>query len=110
MSKRKNTETLEDQKEELLKAIDELRETLNLDEEDMETIKDWGVAILVAGVSAFVIYQLIKKVFGKKEEEEESGSNEVDTSQVSQLLKQQLALFLTAYAKKKLSSFLESKD
>lgn len=110
MSKRKNTETLEDQKEELLNAIDELRENLNLDEEDMETIKDWGIAILVTGASALVIYQLIRKLFGKKEDEEEDDNHKTDKSQVSELLKQQLTMFLAAYAKKKLDSFLKSKD
>ncbi len=109
MSKRKNAEKLEDQKDELLKAIDELRETLNLDEEDMETIKDWGIAILVTGVSALVIYQLIKKLSGnKKDDEQEDDDHDEDTFHVPQLLKQQLALFLAAYAKKKLSSFLAS--
>lgn len=107
MSKRKNTEKLEDQQEELLKAINELKETLNLDDEDMETIKDWGIAILVTGVSAFVIYQLIKRIFGQKEEEAQEDIP--DSAQVADLLKQQLTLFLAGFAKKKLNKFLASK-
>ncbi len=116
MAKKNATDTLENEKEKLLEALEHLKESLNLGDDEIRVIKEWGVALLVTGVSVFVVYQLIKKVFGYKKDvpviEAEPSSSRTrikESSPVSRMIKEQLALFLIAFVKQRLMKFLESK-
>lgn len=116
MAKKNTTESFEDQKEKLFDALEELQESLNLSDEEVQTVKDWGVTLLVTGVSVFVVYRAIKKLFGHKKNvpvmEAKSSSNGThieESSPVARMIKEQLALFLIAFIKQRLSQFLESK-
>ncbi len=117
MAKRKTTDNLEDQKEKLFQAVDQLKESLNLNDEEMQKIKDWGIALLLTGVSVFVVYRLIGTVLGYKKDvpvmsaEPSSDKKHLrKSSPVSSILKEQLALILVAFAKQRLVRFLESKN
>lgn len=116
MAKKNTTESFEDQKEKLFDALEELQESLNLSDEEVQTVKEWGVTLLVAGVSVFVIYQVIKKLFGNKKDasgkKAKSSGNGVHIEEVSpaaRMIREQLTLFLIAFIKQRLSQFLESK-
>lgn len=116
MAKHNSTETLEDQKEKLFEAIDQLRESLNLNDEEMRLVKDWGVALLVTGVSVFVAYRIIRSLFGYKKDvpvigaKRSSSKHHIkEAAPISIMIKEQLALFLIAFIKERLIKFLEEK-
>lgn len=116
MAKHKSTETLEDQKEKLFEAIDQLKESLNLSDEDMEVVKEWGVTLLVTGVSVFVVYRIIRSLFGYKkgvpviEAKPSSDRHHIrEASPISRMIKEQVALFLIAFIRQRLVAFLEAK-
>lgn len=116
MAKKNTTESFEDQKEKLFEAFEDLKESLNLDDEEVRLVKEWGVALLVTGVSVFIVYQLIRKLLGYKKDvpvmEADPSSDRYhikESSPVSRMIKEQLALFLIAFIKQRLVRFLESK-
>lgn len=116
MAKKNTTESFEDQKEKLFDALEELQESLNLSDEEVRIVKDWGVTLLIAGVSVFVIYRVIKKLFGNKKaasvKKAKSSGKGVHTGEISpavRMIREQLTLFLLAFIKQKLNQFLESK-
>ena len=45
-------------------TVEKLRKQLNLSEEEVITIKEWGVALLVTGVSGWILYRIVRKIFG----------------------------------------------
>ena len=45
-------------------TVEKLRQQLNLSDEEVITIKEWGVAVLVTGVSVWILYRIVKKIFG----------------------------------------------
>lgn len=45
-------------------TVEKLRRQLNLSDEEVVTIKEWGVALLVTGVSVWILYRIVKKLFG----------------------------------------------
>ena len=45
-------------------TVEKISQQLNLSEEEVITIKEWGVALLVTGVSAWLLYRLVRKIFG----------------------------------------------
>ena len=45
-------------------TVEKLRKQLNLSDEEVITIKEWGVALLVTGVSAWILYRIVRKIFG----------------------------------------------
>ena len=45
-------------------TVEKLRKQLNLSHEEATTIKEWGVALLVTGVSAWILYRIVRKLFG----------------------------------------------
>lgn len=116
MAKKNTTESFEDQKEKLFEALEDLKESLNLDDEEIRLVKEWGVALLVTGVSVFIVYQMIRKLMGYEKDVpvmEADPSSDRDhikeSSPVSRMIKEQLALFLIAFIKQRLVKYLESK-
>lgn len=116
MTTHNGKEQLEDQKEKLFEAIADLQESLDLDEEDMQKIKEWGGALLVAGVSAYVIYRLLKsmsKGTSIEVEERKHRSPKVKMkreSSVSRMLREQLVIILIAVFRKRIMRFLREND
>ena len=45
-------------------TVDKISKQLNLSPEEVITIKEWGVALLVTGVSAWILYRIVRKIFG----------------------------------------------
>lgn len=45
-------------------TVEKLRKQLNLSDEEIVTIKEWGVALLVTGVSGWMLYRLVRKILG----------------------------------------------
>lgn len=45
-------------------TVEKLRQQLNLSDEEVITIKEWGVALLVTGVSVWILYRLVRRIFG----------------------------------------------
>lgn len=116
MAKHNATETFDDQKEKLFEAIDELRESLNLSDEDMEVVKEWGIKLLVTGVSVYIAYRLIRTLLGYKkgvpvlEAKRSSSKRHIrEASPISRMIKEQIALFLVAFIRQRIVAFLEEK-
>ena len=83
MTKQSATDTFEAQKEKLQEIIDKLADQFDLSEEDLATAKEWGIALLVTGVSAYLVFRLLRRVFGSSEEEvvlEEEPDSDEDES------------------------------
>ncbi len=47
--------------------VERLQERANLTDEEVVTIKEWGVALLVTGVSVWILYRIVRKIFGSSE-------------------------------------------
>ena len=45
-------------------TVEKLREQLNLSDEELTTLKEWGVALLVTGVSVWILYRIVRNIFG----------------------------------------------
>ena len=45
-------------------TVEKIRRQLNLSDEEVITIKEWGVALLVTGVSVWILYRIVRKIFG----------------------------------------------
>lgn len=45
-------------------TVEKLRQQLNLSEEEVITIKEWGVALLITGVSVWVLYRIVRTILG----------------------------------------------
>ena len=45
-------------------TVEKLRQQLNLSEEEVITIKEWGIALLITGVSAWVLYRIVRTILG----------------------------------------------
>ena len=43
--------------------VEKLRQRLNLSDEEVVTIKEWGIALLVTGVSVWILYRIVRKLF-----------------------------------------------
>lgn len=43
--------------------VERLQQQTNLTDEEVVTIKEWGVALLVTGVSVWILYRIIHKIF-----------------------------------------------
>ncbi len=41
-----------------------LQQQTNLTDEEVITVKEWGVALLVTGVSVWILYRIVRKIFG----------------------------------------------
>lgn len=112
----KDTEPLELQKEKLFEAIADLQESLDLGDEDVQKIKEWGVGLLVAGVSFYVIYKLLKSVFKGSSLEVENRKGHAprvkmkrDTS-ISRMIKEQVVVILIAVFRKRIMEFLRENE
>ncbi len=116
MAKHNEMDELEDQKDKLFEVIADLQESLDLDEDDIQSIKEWGVKLLVAGVSAFVIFRLIKSMtHGSSVEVEERKGRSPKVkmkreSSVSRLLKEQMVIILIAVFRKRIMRFLHDNN
>ncbi len=44
--------------------VERLQQQTNLTDEEVITIKEWGVALLVTGVSVWILYRIVRKIFG----------------------------------------------
>lgn len=44
--------------------VERLQDQTNLTDEEVVTIKEWGVALLVTGVSVWILYRIVRKIFG----------------------------------------------
>ena len=70
-------------------TVAKLGKQLNLSEEEITTIKEWGVALLVTGVSAWILYRIVRKIFGPSKKtvkikvEQPSAKQKHDTSDSS---------------------------
>ncbi|WKN40922.1 hypothetical protein [Tunicatimonas pelagia] len=100
MAKHSAYDTFEAQKEKIQEIVEKLAAQFDLDEEDLTTVKEWGVALLVTGVSIYIIYQLIQRLLGSDEEYEEEEEDVADrTSAFTEMLKKQATLILIAVAR-----------
>ena len=43
--------------------VERLQQQTNLTDEEVTTIKEWGVALLVTGVSVWILYRIVRKIF-----------------------------------------------
>ncbi len=43
--------------------VERLQQQTNLTDEEVITIKEWGVALLVTGVSVWILYRIVRKIF-----------------------------------------------
>ncbi|MEM9671893.1 MAG: hypothetical protein ACFB15_19700 [Cyclobacteriaceae bacterium] len=109
MAKHSATETFDAQREKIEEIIQKLAAQFDLDEDDLTTIKEWGIALLVTGVSVYIIYQLFQRMFGSdddrdyREEIEEEISDYADrTSAFIEMLKKQAALFAISLARRQI--------
>ncbi|MEM6844833.1 MAG: hypothetical protein AAF944_16555 [Bacteroidota bacterium] len=104
MAKNSSYDTFDAQKEKIQEIIEKLAVQFDLDEDDLTTIKEWGVALLVTVVSVYIIYQLVRRLIGSKEEDEEYEDPDVAdrTSILSDILKKQAALLLISVARSQL--------
>ncbi len=118
MSKIKNMDQLDEQKEAIFNMIDDLRDYLDIDLEnlDSESIKEWGKSLLVAGIGAFLIYKLINGIFGSKKVELEEDSVVLkdikvkDDSVIARFVKEQAAIILLSMARKWIKKYLKAKN
>ncbi len=99
MAKQSAYDTFDAQKEKIQEIIEKLATQFDLDEEDLGTIKEWGVALLVTGVSIYIIYQLVQRLLGSDDEYEEEDDIADRTSAFAEMLKKQAALVLVAVAR-----------
>ncbi|MEO0333490.1 MAG: hypothetical protein AAF223_17700 [Bacteroidota bacterium] len=102
MAKRSASDTFDAQKEKIQEIIEKLAVQFDLDEEDLTTIKEWGVALLVTGVSIYIIYQLVQRLVGSKEEYEDDNDDygvADRTSALADMLKKQAAMLLVSVAR-----------
>ena len=44
--------------------VERLQQQTNLTDQEVITIKEWGVALLVTGVSVWILYRIVRKIFG----------------------------------------------
>ncbi|MFP4089996.1 MAG: hypothetical protein ACLFUB_09570 [Cyclobacteriaceae bacterium] len=116
MFKKKEQDSLEDQKEALFEAIDELRNSIDLEDLDLRKIQEWAIPLLVAVFSAYLAYKLLKDLFGTSNvevHEGENGRKKVKVkrdSSVSRLLKEQLLLILVAVLRKRVVRYLRENN
>ncbi|WKN32274.1 hypothetical protein PZB74_02765 [Porifericola rhodea] len=113
----KETERLDEQKEILFDALASLQDSIDLDEEDIQKLKEWGAGLLVAGVSAYVVYKILKSAFkGRSLEFEERDNNPLPKvkmkkeSKVSRLIREQLIVILIAVFRKRIMQFLRDNN
>ena len=102
MAKHFASDTFDAQKEKIQEIIEKLAVQFDLDEEDLSTIKEWGVALLVTGEAIYILYQLIQRLVGSKEEDEEENDDygvADRTSALAEMLKKQAALLLVSVAR-----------
>lgn len=45
-------------------TVEKLRLRFNLSEQEVVTIKEWGVALLITGVSVWVLYRIVRTILG----------------------------------------------
>jgi hypothetical protein len=116
MTTHNGKDQLEDQKEKLFEVLADLQESLDLDEEDVEKLKEWGIKLLLVGVSAYLVFRLLKS-FSKgtsvEVEDRKGRSPRVKMkreSSVSRMLKEQLVIILIAVFRKRIMRFLREND
>ncbi|MGB3851546.1 MAG: hypothetical protein WA958_16380 [Tunicatimonas sp.] len=44
--------------------VDRLQQQADLTDEEVITLKEWGVALLVTGVSVWILYRIVRRIFG----------------------------------------------
>ncbi|WPP49430.1 hypothetical protein [Catalinimonas niigatensis] len=116
MATHKEKDQLEEQKEKLFEVISDLQESLDLDEEDVQKIKEWGAGLLIAGVSAYVLFKLFKSMSKGTSIEVENRRHRSPKvkmkreSSVSRLLKEQIVVILIAVFRKRIMRFLREND
>ena len=122
MPKKSATDTLEAQKEKLQEIINKLADQYDLSDEDLNTIKEWGIALLITGASAYIIYRILQGVFGfgdDEEEIEEEPEMEEDEDEddyddplgaITGLLKGQVGVFLVSLARRQITRFLRENN
>jgi hypothetical protein len=115
MSKTEQMDQLEDTREALFNMIDELRDTLDLEDLDIETIKEWGRSLLIAGVAAFVIYKVIRGIAGGRNVQLEDDSAVLkgikvkDDGVISRFVKEQVVIILLSLVRKWIKRYLKAK-
>lgn len=117
MSKSDYTDQLDEQKEALFTVIDNLRDALDIDFEDMDmdNVKEWGQSLLVAGVGAFMAYKILKGIFSSKNVELEEdnavlkGFKVKGESVVGRFVKEQAVIILLSLARKWIKNYLRTK-
>ncbi|MEQ9437927.1 MAG: hypothetical protein RIG62_02725 [Cyclobacteriaceae bacterium] len=117
MTKQSATDTFEAQKEKVQEIVNKLADQLNLDEEEIGKAKEWGIALLVTGVSVFIVYRLLQRLFGVDkdvpvmEAEPESDPDHIERSTaLFRTLKEQAALFLVTVAQRQIMQFLQKNN
>lgn len=111
MSKVENFDQLEEQKEALFNAIDEFKDSLNLDDLDFDKAKELVKPLLIAGVAAFVIYKLFSGILGSKVSQEDDRSvlknmKVKGDNMVSRFVKEQAVIVILALARKWIKKYL----
>jgi hypothetical protein len=116
MFKKKEKDPIEEQKEALFETIDELRDSLDLDDLDLKKLQEWGVPLLVAVLAAYLAFQLLKSLFGSSDVsvfDDEDGRKKVKVkkeSSVSRLIREQLLLILVAVLRKRVVRYLRDNN
>lgn len=52
-------------------TLKKLKQQLNLSDEEITTIKEWGVASLVTGISFWILFRIVQKLFGSSKKKVE---------------------------------------
>jgi hypothetical protein len=113
MSKVENFDQLEEQKEALFNAIDDFKDSLNLDDLDLDKAKELVKPLLIAGVAAFVIYKLFSGIFGRKVSYQDDNAvlKNIKTkgdTKVSRFVKEQAVIVILALARKWIKKYLRA--
>jgi len=118
MSKIDNMDQIEDQKEALFNLIDNLRDAFDIDLEDMDldNIKEWGRPLIIAGASAFVIYKVMNGLFGSRNVELDDDRAVLknfkvkEGSVISRFVKEQAVIILLSLVRKWIKKYLRAKS
>lgn len=118
MSKIDNMDQIEDQKEALFNLIDNLRDAFDIDLEDMDldNIKEWGRPLIIAGASAFVIYKVMNGLFGGRNVELDDDRAVLknfkvkEGSVISRFVKEQAVIILLSLVRKWIKKYLRAKS
>ncbi len=116
MFKSDNQDQIEESKEAIFDLIDEMKESLDLENLDTDTLKEWGRSLLIAGVAAFVIYKVMNALLGGRKVELEDDKAVIkdiqvkDDSVISRFVKEQFVIILLSMVRKWIKQYLKAKS